>query len=436
MATPQSVRPLLPLPLQQRRAANPAAENAALVALAVALGEAPGTALQVLADHVVALLKVGSAGVGVHGKGGVHASWAAVAGRWQSHPELADLAATAPAAEPCLVVPFGVAGKTAGTVWAVAHDPGFQFDAEDLRLLQDLARFALPAVHAVGMLNSGLDQPPARAPTLDIHDTLYTLIENAPFGIYVIDAQFRMCQASAATRRAFASVQSLLGRDFGDIVRTAWPEPMASDVLARFGHTLKTGEPYVAQTLTEPRKDLPDLESYDWKIERITLPDGTFGVVCYFYDVTEREHAQAELRSSEARFRTFVTASADAAYRMSPDWHEMRQLQGRDFTDDTSEPRTDWMQEFIHPQDQPKVRAAIDAAIDAKGIFELEHRVVRVDGETGWTRSRAVPLLGADGAIVEWFGTASDVTAARQAQQALDESEQRYRDLFNAMDEG
>ena len=407
-----------------------------MVALAVALGEAPGTALQVLADHVVALLKVGSAGVGVHGKGGVHASWAAVAGRWQSHPELADLAATAPAAEPCLVVPFGVAGKTAGTVWAVAHDPGFQFDAEDLRLLQDLARFAVPAVHAVGSLNTALDQPPARAPTLDIHDTLYTLIENAPFGIYVIDAQFRMWQASAATRKAFASLQPLIGRDFGDIVRTAWPEPMASDVLARFGHTLQTGEPYVAQTLIELRKDVPDLESYDWKIERITLPDGTFGVVCYFYDVTEREHAQAQLRSSEARFRTFVTASADVAYRMSPDWHEMRQLQGRDFTDDTSEPRTDWMQKFILPQDQPKVRAAIDAAIAAKGIFELEHRVVRVDGETGWTRSRAVPLLGADGAIVEWFGTASDVTAARQAQQALDESEQRYRDLFNAMDQG
>lgn len=45
--------------------ANAAAEIAALVALATALGEAPHTVCQVLADNVLALLKVGSAGVSV-----------------------------------------------------------------------------------------------------------------------------------------------------------------------------------------------------------------------------------------------------------------------------------------------------------------------------------------------------------------------------------
>ena len=428
--------------------------------------------------------------------------------------------------------------------------------------MQNLARFAAPALQVLGTL----DDTAAPGLAQDWHATFYTLIENAPFGVYVVDAQFRMCQASAASRRAFATVQPLLGRDFGDVVRSAWPEPVASDVLARFRHTLKSGEPYAALTLTELRKDLPDVESYDWKIERISLPDGSFGVVCYFYDLTERQqaaealrlrtaqfetlvneaplgiylvdgdlrirqvnplalpefggiqdlvgrdlaavlktiwgperadailrrfrhtlhtgepfddpeliaeradrgavafydwqihrmplpdgthgvvcyfrdvsarvNAQAQICDSESRFRAFVTASADAVYRMSPDWRELRHLKGSNFIADADEPKLRWLQEYIHPQDQAKVLAAIDGAIASKGIFELEHRVVRVDGELGWAQSRAVPMLGADGEIVEWFGTASDVTETRQAQQAWHESEQRYRDLFNAMDEG
>ena len=136
------------------------------------------------------------------------------------------------------------------------------------------------------------------------------------------------------------------------------------------------------------------------------------------------------------RLRAFVTASADVVYRMSPDWREMRQLDGRNFVADAPEPTTNWLQDYIHPQDQARVLAAIDTAIANKSMFELEHRVMRVDGELGWTLSRSVPLLNEDGAVVEWFGTASDITETRRVQQTLVESEERYRSLFNAMDEG
>ena len=409
--------------------------------------------------------------------------------------------------------------------------------------------------------------PVVRDPQLPHHQaTFFQLIENAPFGVYVVDAQFRMCQASAASHRTFSNVRPLIGRDFSEIVRAVWTEPFASEVLTRFRHTLDTGEPYVAPNTTERRKDVPATESYDWKIERITLPDGQFGVVCYFYDLTERQQAaealrlrtaqfetlvnaaplgiflldsslrvlqvnpaargafgdipeligrdlgevmqtlwgseraveivrqfqhtlstgmshevpelidhradrgtteyyewqihriplpdaslgvvcyfrdvservlaQAKIRDSEVRFRAFVMTSADVVYRMSPDWREMRQLDGRNFIADTHNPNLNWMQEYIHPDDQPQVLAAISAAVLAGSTFELEHRVLRIDGGEGWARSRAVPLLDADGQIVEWFGTASDVTLERRAQQALAESQERYRDLFNSMDEG
>jgi signal transduction histidine kinase len=136
-----------------------------------------------------------------------------------------------------------------------------------------------------------------------------------------------------------------------------------------------------------------------------------------------RRETERRVRESEQRFRALVEARSDAIYRMSPDWSEMRQLRGSDFVADTEEPERNWLEKYIHPDDRAMVLEAIAEAIRSKNIFELEHRVLRVDGTLGWTLSRAVPLLDANGEIVEWFGAASDVTARKLSEQALLRSE-------------
>jgi two-component sensor histidine kinase len=65
------------------------------------------------------------------------------------------------------------------------------------------------------------------------------------------------------------------------------------------------------------------------------------------------------------------------------------------------------------------VREAIAKAIGEKSTFQFEHRVQRADGSVGWTLSRAVPILDAQGNITEWFGAASDVTVRREAEEQL-----------------
>ena len=149
-----------------------------------------------------------------------------------------------------------------------------------------------------------------------------------------------------------------------------------------------------------------------------------------------RREADEATRVSEAQFRALVSASSDVVYRMSADWTEMRSLQGREFVADTSEPSRSWLEKYIHASDQQRVTETIREAIRTKSIFELEHRVMRIDGTLGWTFSRAIPLMDKDGKVVEWFGMAGDVTARKEAEEALRQSEEKFRTLFESMDEG
>ncbi|MBM6595610.1 PAS domain-containing protein [Microvirga pudoricolor] len=160
------------------------------------------------------------------------------------------------------------------------------------------------------------------------------------------------------------------------------------------------------------------------------------GIQVTIFETTAQHLAQRALRESEQRFRALVTAGTFMMYRMSPDWRQMYQLSGRDILADTVEPIEDWADNYLPPDDRPAIFAAIDEAIRTKSLFELEHRVNRADGGIGWVVSRAVPILGPDGEIVEWFGTGTDVTERREALDRLRSSEAAYRaELMRQVDE-
>jgi PAS domain S-box-containing protein len=123
------------------------------------------------------------------------------------------------------------------------------------------------------------------------------------------------------------------------------------------------------------------------------------------------------LLESERRFRAFVGATSDGVYRASPDWGqvysvtaEATHVENETLTLDTS------MQRHIHSEDRARLSQAIAEAIRARAPFELEHRVLQADGRYSWILSRAVPLLDEHGNIIEWFGTASDVSVRKAAE--------------------
>jgi two-component system CheB/CheR fusion protein len=146
-------------------------------------------------------------------------------------------------------------------------------------------------------------------------------------------------------------------------------------------------------------------------------------------DIVERARVEQALRDGESRFHALADVIADSLYRVSPDWTEMRELTGRGFLASTPAPLTKWIDRYILPEDQPRLREAIAKALETKGVFDLEYRVVRRDGSIGWTWSRVVPIKDARGEIIEWFGAASDVTARKRAELELEEANDRLREI-------
>jgi len=194
-----------------------------------------------------------------------------------------------------------------------------------------------------------------------------------------------------------------------------------------YGRIAMTGEPARFEQWSEAFSSWYDVHAF-----RIG-PAEDRRVAVLFRDILVRRQLEQARRESEERLSAFITASSNATYRMAPDWGDMQFLDGRGFMPPTDAPTGDWMETYILPEDRAAVRTAIDRAIADKAMFSLEHRVRTVGGDVGWTLSRAVPILDASGAIVEWFGAAIDVTELHEATRALREAEQRQQVLIGGI---
>lgn len=308
-------------------------ENRALVSLAQALADSPRTILQTLADTILEVFTCDSAGISLLTKDENRFYWPAIAGVWKPHigggtprdfgpcGDVLDrniplmfchverrydyFQPVTPLIEECLLVPFYVAGKAVGTIWAIAHDQRRKFDAEDRRQLVSLGRFASSAYQVVESLN---------------------LLEKQ------VDA----------------------------------------------------------------------------------------------------------VRESEERFHTLADHMSQLAWMADANgwiyWYNQRWFE---YTGTTLNEMQGWGWRMVHhPDHVERVVERIQRSWDNGEPWEDTFPLLGKDGEYRWFLSRALPIRDASGGIVRWFGTNTDITELREAQQALRDSELRYRRLFQCAQDG
>jgi PAS domain S-box-containing protein len=89
--------------------------------------------------------------------------------------------------------------------------------------------------------------------------------------------------------------------------------------------------------------------------------------------------------------------------------------------------RGDGWQSMLHPDDRERVLKAWHESVTSGTPYEQEERHRRADGTYRWFLARGVPLRNAEGRIVRWYGTNTDIEDRQRAEEALRRSEERYR---------
>src|SRR5215510_14441870 len=149
----------------------------------------------------------------------------------------------------------------------------------------------------------------------------------------------------------------------------------------------------------------------------------------------ERKRAEEALRESELRFRTMISAIPNLSYETDADGVNIfTSDQWRAYTGMTAEESagTGFIRAY-HPDEAEDVLAQWSAAVRSGTPFERKCRIRAADGSYRWFLNRAQPGRDAEGRIVRWAGSLTDIDDLIRAEERVRENELRFRTMISVV---
>jgi PAS domain S-box-containing protein len=140
-----------------------------------------------------------------------------------------------------------------------------------------------------------------------------------------------------------------------------------------------------------------------------------------FLDITERKQAENSLLKSEMEFRQLAEAMPQIVWITRPDGSNIFfNQQWVDYTGlSLTESYGDGWNKPFHPDDQQSAWDAWANATTNLATYSLECRLRRFDGEYKWWLIRGIPMMDAEGTVLKWFGTCTDIDEIKRSEAEL-----------------
>lgn len=250
-------------------------------------------------------------------------------------------------------------------------------------------------------------------------DFFRQVLDTSPSVIFIKDCDL-------ITRYANQTMADLCGLPLGFLIgRTTAETHPYPDEAARYmavdRHVLATRERVVLdESITTPGGVVRWFHTV--KVP-LTMPDGLVWLLGIATEITQRKQMEEALRRSEEQVRQLFEAAVDPLWdwdvardrtSFSPSWARMLGYEPDEF-----DPLVHVWEEMLHPDDRPRVMAALrDCLEERRPEYEAEYRVRTRHGELRWVLSRGkVVARDADGRPLRMVGSMSDITERRRAEE-------------------
>jgi PAS domain S-box-containing protein len=248
------------------------------------------------------------------------------------------------------------------------------------------------------------------------------LVQGLPAAVYSCDEQGRITLFNDAAAALWGR-EPEVGRDIWcGSSRIRRPDgsfmPIADSPMAV---ALREGTPVRGQEIIIERPDGSRRHVLPYPEPILDAGGRIVGAINMLMDVTEQKEAQKALLESEAKFRMLADNMAQLAWMAdgagSVFWYNRRWFE---FTGLSLDDSRDWgWTRTLHAEHAERVVDKIRSCFLSGEAWEDTFPTRAADGSFRWFLSRAFPVRDEAGAVVRWFGTGTDVTEQREAQQVL-----------------